>query len=266
MRKILVGAAWKMNKTVDESIDYVKKLVSFVDSNLSDSKYVEVFVLPTYLSLYSFSKIIGNSKLKYGAQNCFWEDEGAYTGEVSPMHLKDIGCTYVELGHPERRNILKEDDVMINKKVIACLRNDLIPILCIGEERKYSNVKAVYEFLKNQLLSDLNGIKQHDVNKVVLAYEPVWAIGASRAASVDYIYHMIGYLRELLGDKFGKEVGENQIIFYGGSVNLENAREILKLDNNNGIFIGRAGLNFDFFTGMIKTALDIEKSIIGAQK
>lgn len=261
MRKILVGAAWKMNKTVDESIDYVKKLISFVEGNLASSKYVEVFVLPTYLSLHPLSLIVGNSKLKYGAQNCFWENEGAYTGEISPMHLKDIGCTYVELGHPERRNILKEDDDMINKKVIACLRNDLMPILCIGEEEKYSNVKKAKNFLKGQLFSDLRGIDSNGIGKVIIAYEPVWAIGADSAAPIDYIYNMLEYLREILGEEFGNSAGKDQIIFYGGSVNLESSREILELDNNNGIFIGRAGLNFVFFTGMVKIALNIEKSM-----
>jgi len=261
MQKILVGAAWKMNKTVDESIDYVKKLISFIDSNLASSKHVEVFVLPTYLSLYPFSQLIGESKLKYGAQNCFWEDEGAYTGEISPMHLKDIGCTYVELGHPERRNILKEDDDMISKKVAACIKNNLSPILCIGEEEKYSNVKKAKNFLKGQLFSDLRGIDSNDLEKVIIAYEPVWAIGADSAAPIDYIYNMLEYLREIIEKEFGKSTGKNQIIFYGGSVSLESAYEILKIENNNGIFIGRAGLNYDYFKGMVKIALDVEKSM-----
>jgi len=259
MRKILVGAAWKMNKTVSESIDYVKKLISFVDSNLSNSKYIDVFVLPTFLALYPFSQLMGNSKLKYGAQNCFFEDEGAYTGEVSPLHLKDIGCTYVELGHPERRNILKEDDDMINKKVIACLRNDLMPILCIGEEEKSGDINKTKNFLKDQLFFDLKGVDKNSVKKIIIAYEPVWAIGASQAAPIDYIYGMLRFLRELLAREYGEEVSKAQLIFYGGGVNLESARKILELDNNNGIFIGRAGLNFGFFTGMVKIALDIEK-------
>jgi len=266
MRKILVGTSWKMNKTVDESINYVKKLVRFVDDNLSESKYIDVFVIPTFLVLHSFSRFMGNTKLKYGAQNCFYKDEGAYTGEISPMHLKDIGCTYVELGHAERRNILKEDDGMINKKVIACLRNDLMPILCIGEEERCADIKKVKRFLKNQLFSDLNGVARNDIGKVVIAYEPIWAIGAECSAPIDYIYDMLGYLRELLAKEYGEEAGKDQIIFYGGSVNLESSAEILELTNNNGIFTGRAGLNFDFFTGMVKNALNVERNMREIEK
>ena len=266
MRKIFVGAAWKMNKTVDESIDYAKKLVRFIDDKLSESEYVDVFVLPTFLALYPFSMLMSNSKLKYGAQNCFYEDEGAYTGEISPMHLKDIGCTYVELGHPERRNILKEDDSIINKKVIACLRNDLMPIVCIGEEERCADIKKVKRFLKNQLFSNLSSVARNDIGKVIIAYEPVWAIGAECAAPVDYIYDMLGYLRELLAKEYGEEAGKDQIIFYGGSVNLESSREILELNNNNGIFIGRAGLNYNFFTGMVKNALNVERNMREIEK
>jgi len=259
MKNILIGASWKMNKTVSESIDYAKKLAKFVDDNLSYLKDIDLFVLPTFLALHPFSKLIGNPKLKYGAQNCFWEDEGAFTGEISPMHLKNIGCTYVELGHPERRNILKEDDSIINKKAIACLRNDLMPILCIGEERKYTDVNMAYKFLKSQLLSYLEGVTQNDIKKVIIAYEPVWAIGASKSASTDYIYHTIGYLRELLEKEFGVNVGKNQIIIYGGSINLENAEEILKIDNSNGVFAGRAGLSYDFFTKIVKIAINVKE-------
>lgn len=259
MKKILVGAAWKMNKTVSESIKYVQELLGFVEKTLSDSQYVEVFVLPTYLALYPISKMACNSKLKYGAQNCFWEDEGPYTGEISPMHLKLIGCTYVELGHPERRNILKEDDSMVNRKVIACLRNSLTPILCVGEESKATDISKAFKFLKNQLFKCLKGVSPQDVNKVVIAYEPVWAIGAESSAPVDYIYCMISYLREILAKEYGNEISQNQFVIYGGAVNLESANNILRLGNNDGIFIGRAGLNYEYFTSMIKMAVDVEK-------
>jgi triosephosphate isomerase len=256
LRKILVGGGWKMNKTVDESISYAKRLLRFVNKNSEKLKEIEVFILPTFLALYSFSKILKGSKLKYGAQNCFWADEGAYTGEVSPMHLKNIGCTFVELGHPERLNILGENEEMINMKINGALKNNLTPILCIGEERKYSKKTEVYDFLIKQVRAYFKGLYMDSVKKVILAYEPVWAIGADRSAPVEYISDSLDFLRNFLDTEYGKGVGLSQLIFYGGSVNPASAFEILKLKNNNGIFIGRASLDYDYFTNMVNMAVE----------
>lgn len=174
------------------------------------------------------------------------------------MHLKDLGCTYVEIGHAERRKILKEDDNMINKKVIGCLRNKLIPILCIGEEKKYKDINLAYQFLEKQLTADLKEIKPDKINNIVIAYEPIWAIGASRAAPIEHTYGIIEYIRLLLRKKYGEYTSRNQLIIYGGAVNPESAKKILKLKNNNGIFIGRAGLDFNYFIEMIKMAIKIQ--------
>ena len=135
-KNMLAGAAWKMNKDLGQSISYVKKLNSFCLENIKDEDNIDVFFLPTYLPLYHMEGIVTSPRLSYGAQNCCWEDEGPFTGEISPAHLKDAGCTYVELGHAERRRIFKEDDSMLNMKVLAALRNGLKPILCIGERDK----------------------------------------------------------------------------------------------------------------------------------
>jgi len=256
VKKIFIGAAFKMNKTVEESIEYARNLNIFIKGHEEGLEGIDVFILPTFLSLYSFFKLLSGSKLKYGAQNCFWADEGAFTGEISPMHLKKIGCTFVELGHPERLNILKEDETMINKKIIGCLQNGLKPILCIGEEKERMDREEVNDFLKKQIKGYFKNVKTEEVNNIILAYEPVWAIGADKSASAGYIHDSLVFIRDFLDSEYGKNTGKNQLIIYGGSVNPKSAFEILKLDSNNGIFIGRAALNYDYFISIINMAIE----------
>jgi triosephosphate isomerase len=262
LKKILVGFVWKMNKTVKESVEYTIKLVDYLKKNenyLNDAS-VNVFILPTFLAIFSVSELARNSILQYGAQNCCWSDEGAFTGEVSPMHLKNLGCTYAELGHAERRDMFKEDDEMINKKVLGCLKNNLKPILCIGEEKRYARNRDAFRFVKKQVILDLKGVSRQDIGKVIIAYEPVWAIGAVASAPVDFIYEGLNFLRELISEEYGETAGKEQLIIYGGSVTPQSSREILALDNNNGIFIGRAALNLNYFIEMIEMAAKVAKN------
>ncbi len=255
-KKTLIGAAWKMNKNTGESIDYAKKLNEFILSGPDGLEDIEVFFLPTFLPLFSLKSIITSPKLKYGSQNSGWEDEGSFTGEVSPAHLKDAGCSYVELGHAERRSIFMEDDEMINRKLKAVLRNGLKPILCIGEKEKSKDMNDVFKFLANQVQSGLKEVDIDDLEKVVIAYEPVWAIGAASSAPIGYIEESLAFLRELLEKEYGSSISQRQLIIYGGSVTPESTPEILSLKNIDGIFIGRASLNVEYFIEMIKIALD----------
>jgi len=255
-KKTLIGAAWKMNKNIGESIDYAKKLNEFILSGPDGLEDIEVFFLPTFLPLFSLKSIITSPKLKYGSQNSGWEDEGSFTGEVSPAHLKDAGCSYVELGHAERRSIFMEDDEMINRKLKAVLINDLKPILCIGEKEKSKDMNDVFKFLANQVQSGLKEVDIDDLEKVVIAYEPVWAIGAASSAPIGYIEESLAFLRELLEKEYGSSISQRQLIIYGGSVTPESTPEILSLKNIDGIFIGRASLNVEYFIEMIKIALD----------
>ncbi|MCL4386668.1 MAG: triose-phosphate isomerase [Cyanobacteria bacterium] len=260
-RKLYVGTSWKMNKTVNESRQYIHALCDFMNNNPQKIKNLEVFVLPAFLAIDSAIQIINktNSDLKIGAQDCCWEDFGAFTGEVSPMHLKDLGATYVELGHAERRNIFMETDEMVSKKVAAVIKNNMKPILCIGEEEKPSQINIALHFLEHQLLDDLDKIDVGDLKNIVIAYEPVWAIGATASAPLDYIEEAMDFLRNLLNKKFGSNCGNDQVIIYGGSVTPESARDILALKNNDGIFVGRAALNVEYFINMIKMASEIQK-------
>jgi len=255
--KTLIGASWKMFKNVGESIAYARKLNEFVSSGINEQQDVEVFFLPTFLPLFSLKSIITSPKLKYGSQNSGWEDEGAFTGEISPAHLKDSGCTYVELGHPERRSIFMEDNRMINRKLKAVLENELRPILCIGEKEKSKDMKDAFKFLAKQVQAGLRDVCLDDLDKVIIAYEPVWAIGAESSAPVEYIEKSLTFLRELLKSEYGISISQKQLIIYGGSVTPESAPDILKLENVNGIFIGRASLDVEYFIEMIKTAIDI---------
>ncbi len=255
--KTLIGSSWKMNKNVDESISYAKKLNEFVLNGINDQQDIEVFFLPTFLPLFSLKSIITSPKLKYGSQNSGWQDEGPFTGEVSPAHLKDSGCTYIELGHAERRSMFMEDDGMINRKLKAVLKNDLRPILCIGEKEKSKNMKDVFKFLAKQVQTGLKDVHLDDLDKVVIAYEPVWAIGAKYSAPVKYIEDSLAFIRELLKREYGNSISQRQFIIYGGSVTPQSTPDILSLENVNGIFIGRAALNLEYFIEMIKIAMDI---------
>ena len=255
-KAILAGAAWKMNKDLGQSLEYAGELNRFCLKNITDKDNIEVFFLPTYLPLYHMKDIVTAPSLKFGGQNCCWEDEGAFTGEVSPAHLKDAGCTYVELGHAERRRIFGEDDRMLNMKVLAALRNGLKPILCIGEKEKHKDMQETFGFLKGQLLTGLKGVESERLGDVIIAYEPVWAIGAPESAPLDYTEDVLGFLRKLLKSHYGSEVSERQMIFYGGAVNPHTAPGILRLKHNDGIFIGRASLDIKYFIRLVEMALE----------
>ncbi|MCL4378444.1 MAG: triose-phosphate isomerase [Actinobacteria bacterium] len=261
MKKLLLCTSWKMNLSVRESIDYAKKLNNFVNESLPENSKIEIFILPDFLPLYAISQEIGRSRLKFGAQDCFWEDKGAFTGEVSPMILRDIGCSYILVGHPERITYLKEDSEMINKKLKACLRNNITPVLLVIEREKKVDIGKTCNMLMEQLFPYLEGIHKRELNKIIMIYEPAWAIGTTSSAPVEHTHQILSILRDALDEKFGKGAGQKQLFMYGGGVTLESAKDIMELDNINGIGMGKAGLNFDFFAGAIKLAIELEKRL-----
>jgi triosephosphate isomerase len=259
-KNILVGGSWKMYKNLDQSIEYIKALNKFCLDNINEEDKIDVFFLPTFLPLYHLSGLVTSPRLKYGAQDCCWEDEGAFTGEVSPAQLKDAGCSYVMMGHAERRRIFGEDDEMLSRKVPAALRNGIKPILCIGEREKEDDIKKTYSFLTDQVLKALKDVHEKDLENVIIAYEPVWAIGAAESAPVSYTEDILGFLRKLFEKNYGREASEKQYIFYGGAVNPDTAPGILRLDKNDGIFIGRASLDLKYFTLLIEMGLEVSRS------
>ena len=182
------------------------------------------------------------------------------------MFLRDIGCSYVLIGHPERIKYLKEDTEMINKKLKACLRNSLIPVIPVIETEKTSDIKQTCNRLKDQLFFYINGVHKKEINKIVIIYEPAWAISTSRAAPIKHIHEIIGTLRDALDNEFGSDIGQKQLFMYGGGVRIDSAKEIIEIDNINGIGIGKASLNFKLFTGAIKLAIELENKLCNKEK
>lgn len=256
MKKKIIAASWKMNMGVKESIEYTSRLVEFVNREIKQNKIIPL-IFPDFLSLYPISQVVNGTEIKLGAQNCYWEDKGAFTGEVSPLSLKQIGCSYVLLGHPERISNLNESKEMVIKKVRACLRNDLVPNLLLVQRKNYDNKKDLKEFLFKELFSYIEEIDKEDLSKILFTFEPAWAIGTNRPMDVESMAEFLTSLREVFDEEYGKGIGDQQKIIYGGGVTFESARDILSIKNIDGLGMGRAGLNFEFFTGTLKIASEI---------
>lgn len=251
MKTYVVGN-WKLNFTVGEASIYLHKLLKAMP-NYRD---MEVVVAPSLIALQPLSLQVDRHKMKLAAQNGFYRDYGAFTGEVSFSQLRGI-VDYAIIGHSERRYILREDDKMIAKKVAASVRNKIKPILCIGEtesERAFGETKDV---IRDQLLGGLSEIGDDMVEKVIIAYEPVWAISSgkeAKLASPDEISEVVKLIRKILADTYGKKVAENVPVLFGGSVNPSNAGGYLTVPGVNGLLVGGASLILSEFTDIIETA------------
>lgn len=244
MDKFWVGTNWKMNKSLNEGITYSNKLMEIV-AQLREE--IEVFIIPSHTSLWPIKSIIQSSRMKIGAQNMHWESDGAYTGEISPVMLSEIGLDLVELGHSERREYFNENDFDINKKVHAALKNNLKPLICIGENLQQKKNDCTEETIATQLKVTLNGLTREQSKEVLIAYEPVWAIGeAGKPAEAEYVAEVHSYIRSVLISLFDEQ-GENIPILYGGSVNQNNFMSYLRSNDVNGLFIGRAAWDIDSF-------------------
>ena len=251
MKTYIVGN-WKLNFTVGEASIYLHKLLKAMP-NYRD---MEVVIAPSSIALQPLSLQVDRHKMKLAAQNGFYRDYGAFTGEVSFSQLRGI-VDYAIIGHSERRYIFHEDDKTIAKKVAASIRNKIRPILCIGEtesERAFGETKDV---IRDQLLGGLSEIGDDMVDKVVIAYEPVWAISSGKEAKLaapDEIAEAVALIREILTDTYGKKVAENVPVLFGGSVNPSNAGGYLTVPGVNGLLIGGASLILSEFTDIIETA------------
>ncbi len=243
-RRPFIAGNWKMYKTVSEATSLAEETAGGCQDG------VEVAIAPPFTALYAVSKKIKGTLLKLAAQNVFWENEGAYTGEVSPIMLKDIGCDYAIIGHSERRQYFGEDNEIVNKKILAAIKTGLVPILCIGETLKERERGKTFEIVKDQLLSALKGILLTGADKLVIAYEPVWAIGTGLTATPDQAQEVHSYLRQLLVERLGK-VAENIRILYGGSVKPENIFDLMEKEDIDGALVGGASLKASTFLKII---------------
>lgn len=246
MKKPLIVANWKMNKNVAESVLMVKKLKKSLN-RIMDKEFV---ICPAFTSIYEVSKLLKGSNIMLGAQNMHFENSGPFTGEISPLMLKELSCKYVLLGHSERRHIFFENNEFVNRKVLSAIEYGLFPILCIGEklqEREKGNTK---EFLLGQLKECLKNISAKDISNVVIAYEPVWAIGTGVNATPEQAEEAHLLIRTFLKGKFNYSKTR---ILYGGSVNPDNIRILISQKNVDGVLVGGASLNAK---GFIKIAKD----------
>lgn len=248
MSKYLIAGNWKMNTNLDEA----KKITDGLHSYKDFDSEVEMLICPPFTHLVFLSEIVDLSRISLGAQNVHYEEKGAFTGEISNDMLLSVGCEYVIIGHSERRTIFGETDEMINKKVVNSLKAGLRVILCIGEtleERESGNTNTV---LKTQLEIGLLGVEE--INNLKIAYEPVWAIGTGKTASSEQISDTHKFISEILEKRFGTNSIKK---LYGGSMNAENAKEILSIPNVNGGLIGGASLKSDSFLAIYNSALEL---------
>ncbi len=239
-----------MNKTVSEAIALVKELQGLI----STVKNVEVAVAPPFTALFPVAKELEKSSIKLSAQNVYWEAAGAFTGEVSTGMLKDVGCQYVIIGHSERRQFFGETDQTVNRRVLAALQSDLLPIVCVGEtlaEREAGSTQAIVD---KQVRGGLQGLNADQAKRIVIAYEPVWAIGTGKVATTNQAQEVHFFIRQLLGELFGNEAAQGIRIQYGGSVKPDNAAELLAQPDINGALVGGASLKAADFAKIVLAA------------
>jgi len=248
MKRYLIAGNWKMNKTTGEAIELAQKLVE----SLKDVNDRDILICPPFTALYSVYQVIKGTNIKLGAQDVFYENSGAFTGEISPIMLKDVGCEYVIIGHSERRHIIGETDELINKKIKAAINNGLKTILCVGELLEEREAGKTLEVVKTQLEKGLNGVSKEEMKNVVIAYEPVWAIGTGKTAKPEDAQEVHAYIRELLSKLYSKEIAEETIIQYGGSVKASNIDSLMAMPDIDGALVGGASLVAEEFTRIVK--------------
>ncbi len=251
MRKTIIAGNWKMNKTATETRDTLKELKELVDG----VKDVEVVIGAPFTSLETAVKTVEGSIIKIAAQNIYPKESGAYTGEISPVMLKSIGVEYVILGHSERREYFKETDEFINEKVKSALKNGLRPILCIGESLEERETNKTDEVNSRQLEKGLAGITPEEAKNIVIAYEPIWAIGTGKTATPEMAESTHKEIRKVLAKLFGESVANEMTVQYGGSMNAKNAKELLEMDNIDGGLVGGASLEASTFIEVIKAGV-----------
>jgi triosephosphate isomerase (TIM) len=243
-----IAGNWKMNKTAGEAVELVRQL----KATLSGVKEVEVAVAPPFTALQAVQKELEGSSIRLAAQNLFWEEKGAYTGEISPLMLKELGCRYVIIGHSERRQLFGETDETVNKRMKATLHQGLDPIFCIGETLKEREEERAFAVIGDQLQGGLRGITEEEMDRVVIAYEPVWAIGTGKTATPQQAEEVHAFIRQRLSDLFSNGIAEKIRIQYGGSVTPDNVKALMSQKDIDGALVGGASLKPDTFSKIVR--------------
>lgn len=243
MRKRLVAGNWKMNKTPKEALELVALLKDKVNTADTDV----VFCVP-FVDLIPVSEALEGTNIAFGAQNLYFEDKGAFTGEVSAPMLSEIGCKYVVIGHSERRAYFGETDESVNKKLIQAVKYGIVPIVCVGEELKTREENVTIEHVRSQVKRALVGVSAEDAAKTVFAYEPIWAIGTGLSATSEQAQEVCGAIRTVLTEIYGKVTADSIRILYGGSVSGKNSEELFAMPDIDGGLVGGSSLKEDFAT------------------
>lgn len=248
VRKPIIAGNWKMNKTVGEAR---KLALDIKNGTVNLTGDVDVVVCPPFGSLHAVSEIVRDSGVGLGAQDCYWEEKGAFTGEMSPLMLKDLGCGYAIVGHSERRMYFGETDEWVSRKAGALLGNGLSPIVCVGERLEEREAGSTNDVVRGQVLGSLQGVDPEEMLKVVVAYEPVWAIGTGKTATPEQAQEVHAFIRNLLIDLNGLEVALRIRIQYGGSVKPDNIAALMAQPDIDGALVGGASLEASSFLKIV---------------
>ncbi len=249
-RTPLIAGNWKMHMSINEACEFVNQ----IHFGLRQPGQVDVVVAPPFTALFSVTQILKKSYIGVSAQNLHFEDKGAYTGEISGIFIKDIGVDYVIVGHSERREYFQETKEIVNKKVKAAFRHSLIPILCVGETLTQREYGEAFYVIEHQLTSALLDITFDEVKNIIIAYEPVWAIGTGKTATPNQVEEVHKMIRGVLAKAYDNDTAQKIRILYGGSVNSSNSKELLGLPNVDGALVGGASLKAADFMQIIKSA------------
>ncbi|ARU61468.1 triose-phosphate isomerase [Tumebacillus avium] len=252
MRKPILAGNWKMFKTVSQALSFVEHLQDLAEDA---PQQVDTVICAPFTSIYALNQLLEDSSIKLAAQNLHQAEEGAYTGEVSALMIKDVGCTYVIIGHSERRQYFGETDDSVNQKVHAAFKHGLLPIICVGEDLDQRNQGITKQLVEEQVRAALSAVKADDVPRLVIAYEPIWAIGTGKTATAQDANEVCAHIRQVVGDMYGKEKGDLVRIQYGGSVKPENIEELMLQPDIDGALVGGASLDPGSFAKLLKGAL-----------
>ena len=248
MRAPIIAGNWKMHKTVTEALELTVLLRDLV----KDVQGVQVIIAPPFTALHMVSQLLTETDISLAAQNMHWEESGAYTGEISPSMLNEIGCSHVILGHSERRTLFAESDESVNKKILSALQHHLTPILCLGESLTQRQAGQTFPHLSEQLRKGLRGLNPQQAETLIIAYEPIWAIGTGQTATPEQAQEVHAFIRRNLAETFGAESARRTRILYGGSVKPDNIGGLMAQADIDGALVGGASLQADKFAQIVK--------------
>ena len=254
MRIPIIAGNWKLHKTPEESI----RLVTELKRALSNVTGVDIVVCPTAIALTDVSDVILESNIVLGAQNLYWEDQGPFTGEISGSMIKSAGCSYVIIGHSERRQYFGETNETVNKKIRSALESGLIPIICVGESLEDRESEKTFDVIKDQVIGALSSYNAEEVKNMVIAYEPLWAIGTGKTATPEQAQDVHKYIRDLLGDLYNDGTAHSVRLQYGGSVKPDNIKDLISKEDIDGALVGGASLKSDSFAHIVKGVVNEE--------